>query len=141
MNSYAFIYTYASQSYKNSYTKYVTLNYNDDNPTIKPTNSYITSWENINLITDSPSCEPTEYFTQAPVQAPSPPIYKIQNNTCICKLERSNEDNILIVVTSITSSLCAISLFLLIWYRFIFKKRLLKWTNNESNFGFGSDSI
>lgn len=132
MQSYTYIYSYASQINKDSYKQYVTGNFGD-NPTIKPSwNAY--SFGNINLLTDYPTTEPTEYYTQAP--AP-PPI----NNTCICKIERNKDSNILIIVTSITSSLCVTFFFILIWYRFIFKKRFFKWKTNETNFGFGPESI
>jgi hypothetical protein len=75
----------------------------------------------------------------SPVASPPPP--PPINNTCICKVERNKDSNVLIIVTSITSSLCVTFFFILIWYRFIFKKRLLKWKTNETNFGFGPESI
>ena len=128
MQSYSYLFTYGSQKNKNSYKKYVTSIY-DDFPTIKPSYNAF-SFGNINLLTDNPTYEPTENYTPAP--APPP-----QNNTCICKIERNNDSKVLIVVTSITSSLCVTFFLILIWYRFIFKKRLLKWKTDETNFGFG----
>ena len=118
MHSYSNLYTFAS--YKNS----VTVNF------IKP----ITSPYN-NLTDDYPTVEPTEYVTMSP--PPPPPPLRIENNTCICKIERINDDKILIIATSITSSLCAVLFITLIWYRFIFKKNLLKWYKDDANFGFG----
>jgi len=121
MNSYGFAMTYApkSQINSNSYKKYVTLNYDS-------------------IILNNPTYEPTEMIVYP---SPSPPPLRIENNTCICKIERNNDSNILIIATSITSSLCVVSFLLLIWYRFIFKKNLLKWKKNEENFGFGPQVI
>jgi hypothetical protein len=116
MHSYSNLYTFAS--YKNS----VTVNF--IKPTTKPYNS---------LTDDYPSLEPTEY----PILEPPPPPLRIKNNTCICKIERNNDDKILIIATSITSSLCAVLFITLIWYRFIFKRNLLKWNKDNENFGFG----
>lgn len=137
MQSYINLYTYASQKTKDSYKNYVTLN-NGDYPTIKPTINKLLSFESFNLMNDIPSAEPTEYFTQSPLITPQPP-FKIENNTCICKIERNNNSNILIIATSITSSLCVTFFLILIWYRFIFKKNLLKWKKNDNNFGFGGN--
>ena len=126
MNSYGFAMTYASpksQINSNSYKKYVTLNYDSiifKNPTYDPT------------------YEPTEIIVYP---SPSPPPLRIENNTCICKIERNSDSNILIIATSITSSLCVSFFLLLIWYRFIFKKNLLKWKKNEENFVFGTQVI
>ena len=131
MQSFTHIYSYASQMNKDSYKKYVTGNFGEY-PTIKPScNAY--SFGSIKLLTDYPTYEPTEQI----YPPPPPPI----NNTCICKVERNKDSNVLIIVTSITSSLCVTFFFILIWYRFIFKKRLLKWKTNETNFGFGPESI
>jgi hypothetical protein len=79
------------------------------------------------------------YPTLEPTLEPPPPPLRIESNACICKIERNNDDKILIVATSITSSLFAVLFFLLIWYKFIFKKNLLKWSrnNDDANFGFG----
>ena len=57
---------------------------------------------------------------------PAPPSY-----TCICEIERTNEDNVLIIITSISSSLCAVLFLLLIWYKFIIKKQLLNYKNDD----------
>lgn len=119
MHSYSNLYTYASQKTSNSYKNYVTMNYE-------------------NYPNDKPSAEPTEYVPSMP--SPQPPL-KIESNNCVCKIERSNESNILIIATSITSSLCVSFFLILIWYRFIFKKKLLKWKTNEINFGFGGETI
>ena len=125
MFSYSYLYTYAS--YKN----YVTENF--IKPTYKPHNSY--NLGSIIILDDYPTLEPTEYVTMSPPLPP--PTLRIENNTCICKIERINDDKILIVATSITSSLCAVLFITLIWYRFIFKKNLLKWYKDDANFGFG----
>jgi hypothetical protein len=125
------MYTFASIINKQSYKNYVTENYY---PTNRPTqNTY-----SFDMLTEKPSVEPTEIIVYP---SPSPPPLRIENNTCICKIERNNDSNILIIATSITSSLCVVSFLLLIWYRFIFKKNLLKWKKNEENFGFGPQVI
>ena len=84
MQSYSNLYTYASQKTSNSHRNYVTLNY-ENYPTI----------------------EPTEYVSSMPSQHP----LKFESNNCVCKIERNNESNILIIATSITSSLCVAFFF------------------------------
>ena len=116
MYTYSNLYTYAS--YKNSVAE------NIIKPTTRPYNSLNFSSSN--------------YPTLKPILEPPPPPLRIESNTCICKIERNNDDKILIVATSITSSLCAVLFFLLIWYKYIFKKKFFKWsTNDDANFGFG----
>lgn len=126
---FSFPYTYATQSYKNSYGNIVLFN---DEPTVRPTYKYeIYSQHN--------------YFTQEPTEAliPTPfptkyiqPELPIKNFTCIC--EFNNNENIkLIIAASVSSTLCFILFGILFWYRFIFKKQLFKWQTNEVNFGFG----
>jgi hypothetical protein len=137
MQSYSNLYTYASQKTSNSYKNYVTLNY-ENYPTVKPTFNKGFSSGSINFLNDKPTVEPTEYVPSMP--SPQPPL-QIENNRCICMIERNNESNILIIATSVTSSLCVTFFLILIWYRFIFKKNLLKWKTNETNFGFGDESI
>lgn len=125
MNSYGFAMTYApkSQFNSNSYKKYVTLNYDSI------------------ILTNNPTYEPTYEPTEIIVY-PSPlPPKQVTNCSCICKIERNNDNTVFIVVTSISSSLCVVFFLLLIWYRFIFKKSLLKWKKNEDNFGFGPQVI
>jgi hypothetical protein len=126
------MYTFASIINKQSYKNYVTENY-------YPTNRPIQNTYSFDMLKEKPSVEPTEYIILHS-SPPSPP-FRIENNTCICKIERNNDSNILIIATSITSSLCVSFFLLLIWYRFIFKKRLLKWKKNEENFGFGPEVI
>jgi hypothetical protein len=117
MNSYGFAMTYAplSRVNSNSYKNFVTLNY--DSIELK----------------NNPTCEPTEMIVY-----PSPmPPKQVTNCSCICKTERNSDNTIFIVVTSISSSLCVVFFLILIWYRFIFKKKLFKWKTNESNLEFG----
>ena len=128
------LYTFGSiqnlESYSkySKYSKYVTLN-NDDISTVN-----VYSFNNVKLLTQYPTEKPTEFVSPS-----IPPLLYQQNNcTCVFKTDLTNKNNILIIVTSITSSLCAVLFFLLIWYKFIFKKNLLKWhTNDYVNFGFG----
>jgi hypothetical protein len=133
MYSLTHIYTFASINNKDSHKNYLTSNYL--NPVYKTSQS---SYSYDNQI-EIPSIEPSEYITLYP-SPPLPPL-KIENNTCICKIERNNELNILIIATSISSSLCVTFFLILVWYRFIFKKRFFKWKQNIDNFGYSSEEI
>lgn len=91
--------------------------------------------------TNDVSEEPTELtpLTLMPSNYVVPSV-PMTNFTCVCKYD--NRDNTkLIIIASVSSTFCFILLLLLIWYRFIFKKKLLKWQTNEANFGFGSVEI
>jgi hypothetical protein len=138
-NSYIYIYNYEKN---NQYADFVQVN-NDyhviNNPTCKPTYNYQLYSE---LHTFDITQEPTEEFEQSnfPTFKPSKyilPTKQINNISCICEYN-NNENKNLIIITCISSTLCLILFLTLIWYRFIFKKKLLKWQKNEANFGFGS---
>jgi hypothetical protein len=107
---------------KNLYSKYVKVNYEI-------------------YQTEEPTEEPTELFTTYK------PIYKqtykpisqtkIANYSCTCNIDINENENILIITTSITSALSFI-MFLLIWYKYFYKKRASTYIyNNETTPNFG----
>lgn len=133
--------------YSIPYTDLVEMN-NDDatnKPTCNPTYKYQLYSQFYKFdITDEPSNEPTEFIqTIFPTLMPSkynPPNIPIKNCTCICEYNNDKNKN-LIIISCVSSTLCLILFAILIWYRFIFKKKLFKWQTNEANFGFGSVEI
>ena len=64
------------------------------------------------------------------------------NYVCVCNTQKSDEEKkitALIIATSLSSFSCILLIFFIIWYRFIFKKKLMnKHQNNKlflENFG------
>jgi hypothetical protein len=133
---------YFTHPYKKSYERYATLNYF---PTLNPvqslsfksyasTNSYDkrveSSLEPTELIYYETNY-PTNYETNYPTIIPN--STSNLNYTCICKTELREYENkiiILIVATSLTSFTCLLLILFIIWYRFIFKRKLM---NNSQN--------
>lgn len=128
-------YAYAKQNI-NSFDKIAS---NNGPLTSKPTYKYEKYSERY-YFTEEPTEEPTEKLITTPfptkyIKPELPVEVSVKNFTCIC--EYNNENAKLIIAASVSSTLCFILFVTLIWYRFIFKKKLLKWQTNESNFGFG----
>lgn len=99
------LYTFGSIQNLESYSKYSKYS------------KYVYSFNSVKLL--------TQYPTEIVSPSIPPLLYQQNNCTCIFKTDLINKNNILIIVTSITSSLCTVLFFLLIWYKFIFKKNYL----------------
>ena len=135
--SYMHVYTYPS------YKKYIYNNFAKphDNNDLNNKPKLYSQFHTFD-ITDEPSQEPTEkiepiFFSTL---TPSKYVIPVKNFTCICEYNNDKNKN-LIIISCVSSTLCLILFVTLIWYRFIFKKKLLKWQYNEANFGFGSVEI
>lgn len=113
----------------NKYQRHAIINNYDE--TIEPTEMR----ENY-YITNCPTIKPASTFTPT-IFNPHP-----LNYTCICKSEK-NEDTsrfiALIVATSLTSFSCVLLIFI-IWYKLLFKKKLLNNYDNNCVEQFGIDA-
>ena len=132
MSSY---FTYAT---RNSYQRYVTLNYY---PTFTP--SYSNKYKSYAIINNDdklePSVEPTEFLIPTSKPTIMPTFIETQplNYTCICKTDSNDNEKkiiVLIVATSLTSFSCVLLILFILWYRFIFKKKLMNKHQNSRLF-------
>lgn len=89
----------------------------------------ITSYNNIielnyePIVNNYPTIEPTEYN----------PIL-IKNNSCNCDEERNICNKNLIIIASTFSSSTFLLLVILLWYKFIYKKKIFNYKSDD-NFG------
>ena len=110
------------------YYTYASIN-NNNKPTNNPLNiySYVGTYASILTYNNVPTALPFQIY---------PPPIPPKNNSCECFLERNNNYNIM-VATLVTSTLGTFFIFILMVYKFYYKKKYPKrrpLTNNP-NFG------
>ena len=111
------------------YYTYASINNDNNKPTNNPSKIYS------NILTFGSLIQLNDIPTANPFQIYPPAIPKI-NETCNCHIERNNNYN-LIVATLVTSTIGTFFIFILMVYKFYYKKKYPKrrpLTNNP-NFG------
>ena len=97
----------------------------DEDETMEPIEQYIAA----NYPTSYPSFgEISLPNTDKPIMRPTLNGTRVVNYVCVCNTQKSDEEKkitALIIATSLSSFSCILLIFFIIWYRFIFKKKLM----------------